>query len=277
MALGVANFGAPLAAAQFTREIGPLVGALVLARALAWLGYRQLAHAAIGTPRGTAVGPAARGLAGHEMRALLAAGGWFTVSAVVSPLLVQADRFFIGARLSAAAVPSYTVPFDIITQLLVFVTAVSTVAFPSIAAQRATDAAAAHAVFVRWRRRVGGGMALICAGVAWALPAALERWVGGTLASAALADAVVVGRWLCLGVWLNALGAMQLAWMHGHGRFRATALLHLAELGPYLLALWLLLPVCGVAGAAMAWVGRVAIDTLMLSWLARSRLAGAPR
>lgn len=260
MALGVANFAAPLAVAQFTPQLPALIAALVAARVLACLLFRWLAGQAL------PAGPT-RPLAADERRQLLQAGGWFTVSAVVSPLLVQADRFFIGAVVSAAAVAAYTVPFDLITQLLVGVTAVSTVALPSITQQLRRDAALARQGFGRWLRRVTVGMALLCGGVAALLPWALPLWVGDALPAAS----VVIGRWLCLGVWINALGAMYFAWLHAQGRFRATALLHLLELPLYIALLLLLLRQFGVVGAAMAWVARVTLDSAGLWWLSRPR------
>jgi O-antigen/teichoic acid export membrane protein len=258
MVLGVANFAAPLLVAQFTTHLAALVSALWAARLLACIGFRHLALAAL---------PAGPGkpMTASERRQLLQSGGWFTVSAIVSPLLVQADRFFIGALVSAAAVTTYTVPFDVITQLLIGVTAVSTVAFPSITQLLRLDEAEASRQFGRWLWRVAAGMALLCIAVALLLPAALPLWAGAALP----AEAVDVGRWLCLGVWINSLGGMYFAWLHAQGRFKATALLHALELPLYFGLLWLLLTRFGVVGAAMAWTARVALDTAVLSRMAR--------
>lgn len=259
MALGVANFAAPLAVALYSSHLALLVLALLLARVAALAAYRQLAHQALpGTGSATP-------LSVQERRGLLRAGGWFSVSAVVSPLLVQSDRFLIGAVLSAAAVSTYAIPFDLITQLLIVVTAVSTVAFPSITHRLQTDAVAARVQFDRWLKAIACAMAAVTALVAWWLPALLNAWIGGALP----AEAASVGRWLCLGVWINAIGSMYFAWLHAQGRFRATALLHLVELPLYLVVLVVLLHQVGVTGAAMAWVLRVGLDSVILARLAR--------
>lgn len=261
MALGMANFAAPLAVAQYTSNLAALVLALLLARIAACVAYRHLARQAL---PGIAT---ATPLPTQERIELLHAGGWFSVSAVVSPILVQADRFVIGAVLSAAAVSTYAVPFDLITQLLIVVTAVSTVAFPSITRSLQTDAAAARAHFDRWLKTVASAMAIVTALMAWWLPNLLDAWVGNALP----VEAVSVGRWLCLGVWINAIGSMYFAWLHAQGRFRATALLHLLELPLYLVVLVTLLHHVGVTGAAMAWVLRVGMDSAILAWLARRK------
>lgn len=259
MALGVANFAAPLALAQVTSHLALLVLALLLARAAACAAFAWLAWRAL--PAGGDAQPLSR----LERRELLHAGGWFSVSAVVSPLLLQSDRFVIGAQLSAAAVAAYSVPFDLITQLLILATAVSTVALPSITRRLQSDAPAARAQFNRWLAIVATTMAGVTAAVAWWLPALLHAWLGSALP----AEAAEVGRWLCLGVWINAVGSMYFAWLHAQGRFRATALLHLVELPLYGAALFALLHAFGVSGAAMAWVLRVAVDSAALAWLAR--------
>lgn len=259
MALGVTNFAAPLAVAQYSSNLALLVLALLLARVAACMAYRQLARLAM-PGAGTATP-----LSAQERRELLHAGGWFSVSAMVSPVLAQADRFFIGAVLSATAVSTYAVPFDLITQLLIGVTAVSTVAFPSITRQLQTGPAAARTQFDRWLLIVAGSMAAITALVAWWLPVLLDVWIGAALR----AESATVGRWLCLGVLINAIGSMYFAWLHAQGRFRATAVLHLLELPLYLAALVLLLEQFGVTGAAVAWVLRVGLDSAMLAWLAR--------
>ena len=108
---------------------------------------------------------------------------------------------------------------------------------------------------------------VITALVAWWLPALLRTWIGATLP----VEAASVGRWLCLGVWINAIGSMYFAWLHAQGRFRATALLHLVELPMYLVGLVVLLERFGVVGAAIAWVLRVGLDSTVLAWLARHK------
>jgi O-antigen/teichoic acid export membrane protein len=267
MALGVANFAAPLAVAQYSSHLGLLVLSLLLARVAACTAYRFLARLEL--PRAGVVSP----LSSQERRELLRAGGWLSVSAVVSPVLVQADRFVIGAVLSAAAVSTYAVPFDLIAQLLILVTAVSTVVFPSITHQLQVDAVSARAQFDRWLLVVAGMMAGVVALVAWWLPVVLDLWLGAALP----AESATVGRWLCLGVWINAIGSMYFAWLHAQGRFRATALLHLVELPLYLALLLLLLQQFGVTGAAIAWVLRVGLDSAALTWLARRRPRAEPR
>lgn len=262
MGLGSANFAAPWLVSSHSSSLLALTASLVVARVLALVAFRALALQAM--PK-TADMRAASGRS--EASRLMHAGGWLTLSAVLSPLLVQTDRFVIGSVISASAVTVYAVPFDIVTQLLIGVSAIATVAFPSITRQLHQDPLLAHAEFRRWLVRVAVVMAMVCGTSALLLPSALPWWIGHELDSAS----VTIGQWLCLGVWLNSVGAMYYSWLHAHGRFKTTALLHLLELPLYLLVLMAMLHQFGVIGAAIAWVLRVGLDTASLALASQTR------
>jgi Na+-driven multidrug efflux pump len=94
---------------------------------------------------------------------------------------------------------------------------------------------------------------------------ALPMWVGNALPQ----EAITVGRWLCLGVWINSIGSMYFSLLHAQGRFKATGILHMIELPLYIFLLLALLRQFGVVGAAVAWSMRVTVDSVCLAWLAR--------
>ena len=261
MSMGVANFGAPWLVAQLTIDLSWVAASLLITRLLALAAFALITRRQL---------PAdSRDVAIEErqqlQRELLGAGGWLSVSAVVSPLLVQADRFAIAAVVSAAAVTAYALPFDIITQLLIVPSAIATVALPSFSRQLAAASQQARDSFRRWTVAVALLMAGLTAITALILPTALSIWLGRAVS----VESISVGRWICLGVWLNSIGAMYYTWLHAHGRFRATAMLHLVELPVYALMLATLLHWHGVVGAALAWVLRVGADTLGLYALSR--------
>lgn len=259
--VGIANFAFPLACAHFTHHLAWLVGSLFASRLLAWFAYRWLAKACLQTY----ANHAPTGDTTSELRSLLNSGGWFTVGAVAGPLLVQADRFFVGSRASVADVPTYTVPFEIVTQMFLVVTAVSTVAFPTIAMVIANDPGKAWSSFILWLQRVALAMAAVAGTCALALPYILPAWVGTRLPP----EAVHVGQILCIGLLTHSIGVMCFAFLHAAGRFRATALLNIAEIPFYFAALPLLIDRLGVIGAAVAWVLRVTLDAAALLYLSK--------
>ena len=73
-----------------------------------------------------------------------------------------------------------------------------------------------------------------------------------------------VMRWLLIGVLMNGLADIPYGLMQAANRPDLTAKFHVAEAPIYFLALFLLLPRFGVAGAALAWTLRVTIDAAVL-------------
>ncbi|MNO88047.1 hypothetical protein D3C76_794820 [compost metagenome] len=66
---------------------------------------------------------------------------------------------------------------------------------------------------------------------------------------------------------------MLYAFLHAQGRTRITAIFHLIELPLFVGALYWLIQDFGVIGAAIAWMLRTLLDTLLLGW-AVSRAKG---
>lgn len=255
--LGVANFGAPYLISFHTIDLHWIVATLVLSRGLALVLYRSLALRCVVNAIGYARGYYRR----EHAFALLRFGGWFTVTSIISPLLVQADRFLVGAIISAAAVTVYVIPYEVAIQSLIVVAAVTSVAFPLITGLLWRDHVRAMAVFRQWTRRTVALMFLLTSALAAIMSPLLDFWVGDYVSP----DSVIVGQILCLGVFLNSIGAMYFAFLHADGRTRATALLHLAELPFFILALYFLIGAFGIIGAAIAWTLRVGIDAFLLA------------
>lgn len=257
--LGAANFGLPYLIALRSNRVDLLIASLVVSRGLALLFYRIFALQCLASlgRRGIYTAPVARDL--------FRFGGWFTVSSVVSPLLVQADRFFIAAMLGAAAVTTYVIPYEVTVQTLILSSAVTTVAFPAISRLLPVDPAQAKRLFNRWLKRVLAVMLVGLAVLAVIFPQLLALW----LHKAADPASVAVGRILCIGVISNSMGAMYFALLHAQGRTRATAIVHLIEVPLYAGALVALVKYFGVEGAAVAWALRMLFDTLCLKVLSK--------
>jgi hypothetical protein len=71
-----------------------------------------------------------------------------------------------------------------------------------------------------------------------------------------------------IGVFINALARGPFVMVQGYGYAKWTGLLHLLELPPYAAALYWLLQRYGIEGAAIAWTGRIVIDTVVLYLMA---------
>lgn len=260
--LGAANFGGPYLVALWTQELHWLVATLVVSRALALVLYRKFAHDCLTEDGHAEPGQYER----KHAKRLFQFGGWYTISSIVSPMLVQADRFFVGALISAAAVTVYVLPYEVTVQTLVFVSAVSTVSFPLISNLLTSSPADALRVFHSWLLRVSCLMLVVLGTLAYVMPDLLRLWIGASVAP----ESILVGRILCVGVFFNSVGVMYFAWLHAQGKTLHTAVLHMIELPFFIGALYLLINRYGVSGAAVAWTLRVTVDALALVAISRS-------
>jgi len=204
---------------------------------------------------------------------LLRTGGWMTVANLVGPLMGYLDRFVIGAVSSLSAVAWYVTPQEIVTRLLIAPVAIASVLFPRLSELHARDGDRMAAWPIE-RLALGalylGLMPTTLVLAVFAHPI-LERWVGAEYAREGSAAMGI----LCAGVLANALAHVPFAALQARGRARATALLQLAELPCYVLALWSLTALWGVVGAALAWTTRIVVDLAALWLLARPRDARA--
>ena len=269
LVLGLANFGAPVVSVALTGpSLTGVVLSLVLSRAAIWV----LHHIAVGRvlpPRVRGQG----GLQAGRAKELLVFGSWMTVSNLVSPLMVVADRFIISALLGAAAVAYYAVPSDMLIKLLIVPAALSSAAFPAFARLLVADVTAAAALYRRSMTIVFAVMAPLMTLIAAAAHPGLTLWLGSAFADQAAGIVVI----LSAGILLNSLAQIPLALAQGAGRVKATSLLHLAEFAVYAPAVYLATLHFGLTGAGVAWAGRAGADALLLHLLARRALRDRAR
>lgn len=196
---------------------------------------------------------------------LARAGGWLTLSNVVSPLMGYVDRFLIGAMVSLTAVSYYATPYEIVTKLWILPGALVAVLLPRFAAAGARD----WPLHGRMVESLFWLLLPLCSGLAVFAHELLALWLGAGLAvhSAPLLQV------FAFGVLINCLAHIPLTWLHGQGAFRRPALLHLFELPLFLLLLWALIQSQGLMGAVWAWLLRIGFDSAAMFWLA-ARQAG---
>jgi len=251
----------PVVAVTLTTGLVPLVAVLAAARTAAWAGYLALClHEA---PELRARPVFHRAVA----RPLLHYGGWTTVSAAVSPLLVYLDRFVVGAVVSATAVAYYSTAQEVVLRMGMVSGAVVGVLFPAFARVSAERGRLARLL------ESGVDAVLLLVLPLTLLIAAfggdlLRLWMGPAYGAAG--EPVLA--WLAVGLVVNGLAKVPSSMIQAVGRPDLTARLHLVELPLYLGVLAALVWRFGVEGAAMAWVARVTADAAALYWLAWRRV-----
>ncbi len=262
--MGVYSFAGPLLVLPFSRSLFPVVGILAAGRLIGWIAHLLLCFRVVPELR--------ERIAWHGAAAgsLLRFGGWMTVSNIVSPLMVTSDRFLIGALVSMTAVAYYATPYELVTKLLLIPGALVGVMFPAFSASFAQDPARTAALYSRCVKYVFLILfpaVLLTVGLA---QNGLTLWLGADFAQ----HSSRVLQWLAVGVFLNSLAAVPYTLVQSVGRPDLTAMLHMAELPFYLLALWWLISIYGVEGAAIAWTVRVGVDALILFVMAKRSFPG---
>jgi len=194
------------------------------------------------------------------VKPLCISGGWLTVSNIVSPFMGYVDRFVIGAIVSASAVAFYATPQELVTKLWIVPGALTAVLFPAFAAQMAQRDEQTWRLFkkaVHWLF-----LALLPVTVALTLFAhdLLAIWINPGFAD----QSAVLLQVFAFGILINCLAHVPFTLIQSAGAARLTALAHLVELPFFLMALWWLTSTHGTLGAAIAWLLRIVLDTLLM-------------
>jgi O-antigen/teichoic acid export membrane protein len=208
--------------------------------------------------------PLIKGIKKH-LKPLLNYGIWITITGVVGPLMVYGDRFFVGAAVGATLLPIYAIPQEGLQRLLMIPAALCGALLPRLAAMQMQDA---KPLYQQNYKRVAIVMSGICVVAALLAYPALTWWLSEDFSRKALPIILI----LCLGIWLNSIALVPYTLIHAIGNPKTTAIFHIFELILYGTALWWLANNYGLAGAAWAWVGRVALDLALLHFAAKKLL-----
>src|SRR5438874_7446722 len=125
----------------------PLIGVLLLLNRIVGAGA-NIAFA-LGSFPALRAGPR---LDRHNARQLIAYGSWLTVSNILGPVLVYADRLVVSATLGIGLVGFYTVPSDMLLRLWIVPVALTATLFPAFGVIGTVDMNAASLLYARAMR-----------------------------------------------------------------------------------------------------------------------------
>lgn len=252
--LGLSNFLGPVASiALFGPRLDYTVGSLVVARYIILFAHHLSARHAIGM--------AADNLSAQESKQLFQFGGWMTLSNIISPLMVVADRFLIANVLGAAVVAYYTIPAEFMIRLLVLPAALTTTLFPVFSKDLSEkNFTSALALYKKSMRIIVLMMGTVTASVFIGARFGIDLWLGPEFAEKSFTVASV----LAVGILFNSMAQVPHAYIQASGDARSTALIHVFESALYIPALFLLMQLHGILGAALAWMLRALLDLVLL-------------
>jgi O-antigen/teichoic acid export membrane protein len=252
--LGLSNFLGPIASiALLGASLEYMVATLVLARYVILFAHHHSAKHVIGN--------APKGISREEAKQLFQFGGWMTLSNIVSPLMVVADRFLIANLLGAAVVAYYTIPAEFMIRLLILPAAITTTLFPVFAKNLSEENKSEGFVLYKKSMKLimlmmGAVTIITIAGSGFGI----TLWLGLEFSEKASGIASV----LAVGILFNSMAQIPHAYIQASGDARSTALIHVAESVIYIPTLILLMKLHGILGAALAWSLRAFLDLVLL-------------
>lgn len=255
--LSALNYLIPLAILPLSADLVWIVGGTVLTRVLGCIAFAALVrHVMRAAPAG---------IRPRLLRPVLALGGWMALSTMVAALIIYLDRFAIGALLSMSALAFYVTPFEIVSRLAIIPGAVGAALLPAFASVTPAAPAAMDHYFGRGLRYIVLPIFPAAMLVVLFAHEGLASWIGDDFA----AGSTRIAQILAVGIFANSLAMIPLIFLFGVGRADIAAKVHLIELPAYAVALWLLVPRFGAAGAALAWTLRALVDAALLFGVAR--------
>ncbi len=252
--LGLSNFLGPIASiALLGSRLDYTVGSLVLARYIILIAHYCVVNNIFSATRVN--------ISIDESKQLFKFGGWMTLSNIISPLMVIADRFLIANVLGASVVAFYTIPAEFMIRLLVIPAAITTTLFPvfskDISEKNYTNS---HALYIKSMQVIFILMSCIVICILIGANFGLQMWLGSEFAE----KSSVVASVLAVGILFNSMAQIPHAYIQAAGDARSTALIHMCESGLYIPTLFLLMHSHGILGAAIAWMLRALLDLVLL-------------
>jgi O-antigen/teichoic acid export membrane protein len=264
--LGLFSVAAPLAVIPFTLELPAVLLALWVMRLLATAVQFYFCYRIVpGLLSGFAVRP-------EIFLRLLRFGSWMTITNIINPLLLFADRFIIGAVLSVAAVAFYATPGELIIHLVLISTALMSVMFPAFSTSFHTNRPRSALLLDRSIKYIYIVIFPIVFLIVCFASEGLRIWLNEEFA----ANSFRVCQMLSVGIFFTCLGQMPYALIQGAGRPDLSGKLHLCQLPIYFILLVGAIRWWGINGAALIWALRAFVDAVCMYALAQ-KLLGADK
>jgi O-antigen/teichoic acid export membrane protein len=191
---------------------------------------------------------------------LLGFGSWMSLSAITNGVLGTIDRLAIGGTLGAAAVSAYSIPYSLVSRVILIPHSLGSVLFPRFAYVDEGERGRLLSSSIQ-------AVAVLTTPIIIALLAITEPffafWIGPELAPAA-----PIAYALATGFWVYCIGYPSFSMLQAIGRPDLVSKLFLAELIPYCAALFVGMWVFGLIGVAIVLTARFLAETFFILRLA---------
>jgi O-antigen/teichoic acid export membrane protein len=196
---------------------------------------------------------------------LFSFGGWVTVTALIIPIFVSSERFFIGILSTLSNVTYYAAPYEITSRLWIIPGSLSIILFPAFSLLQGKNAHEYMNVIFRRSTKyfiIFIGLAVVI--MTFFAQDILRIWLGGDFAQ----KSTLVFQILLLSFLLNSLANIPYSLIHGIGRPDIMAKLYILELLIYLPFVFFMVKNWGINGAAIACTIRTVLDMIIFFFVA---------
>ncbi len=252
--LGTFTFLIPLLCLMFTKNLFWIILFLILIRIVVWIIYLKLCfNVSKGIKKQrkfelTLISP------------VLRFSGWITVANIIGPFITNVDRFLIGILISAEAVAYYATPYEVVTKLLLIPTALAAVLFPVFSASFVNNQEMSKKIFYTGIKFIFIILYPVIFIIVTFSYQGIDLWLGSEFAR----ESAVILQILAMGVLFNSIAYVPFNFFQGVGKPSIPAILNLIELPIYLFLMWIFIQNWGIKGAAVVWLLRIVVDTLIL-------------
>lgn len=234
-------------------ELWVLIPAVLLARVLSLGALLVASRSYLSDWRSAA-------LSRNELNGLVRSGSWITVTNAIFPVILAADRMIIGMLYGAAAVTSYTVPYQLGERTTLSSYAMASALFPRFASATRGEASL---LACSGQRLIAVSMAAPTVVGIVAMRPFLEWWVSEQFAI----ESAVIGQVLLIGFWFSGFSKIPHLQLQAIGRPDLVAKTLIAQAIPYGLALYVAIATFGALGAAITFAAKSIFDALVLGAL----------
>ena len=194
---------------------------------------------------------------------LIRYGGWITISNIISPVMSYFDRFIVSYLSGAHVVAFYSAPAEAVSRLSIIPAALSRAVFPKLSSAKNDNEKKVNLKLCYiLLSAVCGPIVLICFLFSEHI---LALWLGENFKG--LPSLIL--RILLIGFLFNCFAQIPFTLIQAAGKSKVTASLHMSELFPYLILLFVFVKYYGIIGAAIAWTSRMIVDSLILFYLSQ--------
>ncbi|HAV4963191.1 TPA: flippase [Acinetobacter baumannii] len=188
-------------------------------------------------------------------------GGWITVSNIISPIMTYFDRFILSHLTNISTVGFYSVPTEIVSRMSIIHGSIAKALFPYMSSKENIS----KKQYFKYMFSLFLITLIFCIPFFIFGDVIVRLWVGEKY----LGVSVDILKILLIGLIFNAMAQVPFTLIQASGFSKTTALIHLAELFPYLAIMIYMIFNYGIYGAAIAWVLRMIVDLFLMHYFAK--------